>query len=538
MRILFLILLTFSFNSFSEVPEPSYGLPELASEEKIRELKTKKRAKVLSQSTARKVQRVVEALDEAGVAEQEKALLVKAKKNREAKEKDKIIDAAIRKGQAELDEIKVRLDSLKSYDRSMYFYYQSYFNLAYQDDIPGAINMYRQFIKEEDAQEKLKIDSYLTLAQLYMSESNFKDGVKFLLDWFKNTPEVKPDAYVLLSQAYYLQADEEKSKSKAAKIKGKAYNNVLEAKRIADETGITFKENWYSLLLASMSELELKKEQVPLYVEILELYPKKKYFVNLAGLYSDLDRPGDYTALLKTAYVKQLLDKKGEFQSLAQMLLAAGNPYWSAEVMLTGMTSVSGLQVVDQLCEMSKVLDDDGNLVKNRQGEDIEELVCTDIYGPAFVKAGSKLALDPKAEPFLIEDKQNLTILAEALRAAKERRAAIDVFKKLVSKTKDGEAYIAMGSLYYQEDDIENAIDAINKGLKRGDLKNPGYAQLTLGQALFELQRFNEARDVFTKASKSKKDSVKNAARSWLKYTDSEQERVRNLQLRRDSISS
>ena len=80
MRILFLILLTFSFNSFSEVPEPSYGLPELASEEKIRELKTKKRAKVLSQSTARKVQRVVEALDEAGVAEQEKALLVKAKK--------------------------------------------------------------------------------------------------------------------------------------------------------------------------------------------------------------------------------------------------------------------------------------------------------------------------------------------------------------------------------------------------------------------------------------------------------------------------
>ena len=85
-----------------------------------------------------------------------KKLFFTSKKNREAKEKDKIIDAAIRKGQAELDEIKVRLDSLKSYDRSMYFYYQSYFNLAYQDDIPGAINMYRQFIKEEDAQEKLK----------------------------------------------------------------------------------------------------------------------------------------------------------------------------------------------------------------------------------------------------------------------------------------------------------------------------------------------------------------------------------------------
>mgnify|MGYP001267051470 CR=1 FL=1 len=538
MRFILLILITFSFNLFSEVPETGYGLPELASEQKIKELKTKKRAKIPSQSTQRKVQKVVEALDEASIAEEEKRLLTKAKKTNEAKEKDKIIDAAIRKGQSELNELKVRLDSLKSYDRSLYFYYQSYLNLAYQDDIPGAINMYRNFINEKDANEKLKIDSYFTLAQLYMSESNFRDGVKFLLQWFKNTPEVKPDAYVLLAQAYYLQADEEKSRSNAIKIKGKAYNNVMEAKRLADETGITFKENWYSLLLASMSELELKEQQVPLYVEILELYPKKKYFVNLAGLYSDLDRPGDYTSLLKTAYIKQLLDKKGEFQSLAQMLLAAGNPYWSAEVMLTGMTSVSGLQIIDQQCEMSKVLDDDGNLVKNRQGEDIEELVCTDIYGPAFVKAGSKLALDSKAEPFLLEDKQNLTILAEALRAAKERQAAIDVFKKLVSKTKDGEAYIAMGNLYYQEDDIENAIDSINKGLKRGNLKNPGYAQLTLGQALFELQRFSEARDVFTKASKSKKEAVKNSARAWLKYTEDEQERVRNLQLRKDSISS
>ena len=62
-------------------------------------------------------------------------------------------------------------------------------------------------------------------------------------------------------------------------------------------------------------------------------------------------------------------------------------------------------------------------------------------------------------------------------------------------------------------------------------------AQLTLGQALFELQRFNESRDVFTNASKSKKDAVKKSARAWLKYTDNEQERVRNLNLRKESIS-
>ena len=53
---------------------------------------------------------------------------------------------------------------------------------------------------------------------------------------------------------------------------------------------LDLEKNWYSLLLASMGELDLKNEQVPVYEEMLELYPKKKYFVNLAGLYNDLDR--------------------------------------------------------------------------------------------------------------------------------------------------------------------------------------------------------------------------------------------------------
>ena len=537
MRLLFFVLLIFSFDAQSKIPEPGYGLPELASEARIKELNSKKRAKVMTPSVQRKMQRVLEALDEAGILEQEQALLKKEKKDKEAEAKDKEIAKAIANGQRELDDLKTRLASLQSYDRSMYYYYSAYYNLAYQDKISEAMNNYVKLVAEKDTAEKLRVNAYYVLAQLYLSESNYQSGLDYLLRWFKNTAEVNPDGYVLLGQAYYLLADKESTKSKVLASYQKAYNNMVEAKRLADEKQIRFRENWYSLLLASMGELDLKNEQVPVYEEILELYPKKKYFVNLAGLYNDLDRQRDYTALLKTAYTKQLLDKKGEFQSLAQMLVSSGNPYWAAEVILTGMTSVPGLRVVDQECMMSKVLDDDGNLKTDNKGIAIEELVCTDIYGPAFVKVGSPDALDAKATPVLIEDKQNLTILAGALRAAQERKAAIDVFEKLTKVTNDGEAFIAMGNLYYQEDEIEKAIEAINKGLKKGNLKNPGFAQLTLGQALFELQRFNEARDVFTKASASKKDSVKKSARAWLKYTDNEQERVKNLNIRRESIS-
>ena len=408
----------------------------------------------------------------------------------------------------------------------MVWYYQGYINLVYADDLPGARQNYLNLIQEEDATPQIKLGSYYTVSQLYLADEDFKNGIKYLLLWFQKAPEVTAQAYVLLGQAYFL-LDEHK----------KAFSNLKRAKTITEEDGALFRENWYSLLIATMSELGLKEDQVPLYEEVLELFPKKKYFVNLAGLYNELERPLDYTALLKTAYTKQLLDKKSEFQSLSQSLLAAGNPYWAAEVMITGMTFVPGLQVVDQQCELSKVLDDRGNIKTNRQGEAVEEEVCLDVYGPAFVKPGSEAALDKDAKPVLEEDKQNLTILAEALRSARERKAAIDIFKKLVKITDDGEAYIAMGNLYYQEDEIDNAVEAIDKGLKKGDLKNPGYAQLTLGQAYFELGRFDDAREVFTKASQSKRESVKKSARAWLKYTDAEQERVRNLNLRKESIS-
>ena len=91
MRYIFTILaLIISFESYPEMPDPEIGLPQLASEDDIR-LNQKRRSKVLTQSVARKVTTIVEALDEAGLIEDEKNLLIKAKKPEEAKAKDEEI---------------------------------------------------------------------------------------------------------------------------------------------------------------------------------------------------------------------------------------------------------------------------------------------------------------------------------------------------------------------------------------------------------------------------------------------------------------
>ena len=75
MRFLFLtFILMLSSESYTSMPDPKVGLPELATEEEIAQSQ-KKRSKVFSQSVQRKITRVVEALDEAGILEDEKAYL-------------------------------------------------------------------------------------------------------------------------------------------------------------------------------------------------------------------------------------------------------------------------------------------------------------------------------------------------------------------------------------------------------------------------------------------------------------------------------
>ena len=92
-----------------------YGLPKLISEEDKRKALQKKRSKVLTQTVATRVSRIVEAFDKAGTYEDEKTLILKSEdytqtqKEKESKEKDKLIKKEVAKAQEELDWLKERI---------------------------------------------------------------------------------------------------------------------------------------------------------------------------------------------------------------------------------------------------------------------------------------------------------------------------------------------------------------------------------------------------------------------------------------------
>ena len=183
-----------------------------------------RKARVLQTSTAKKITKVVEALERV---------------NEEGKEDPDWVTV-----RAILNELLANKDELKSYDRSVMWNYWGYVYFS-DEDYDRAMYAYEQLLQEPEATIPLRTASLFTVAQLYMVKGNFRKGIDYILRWMDEVEKVTAQSYSLLATAYY-QIDDYIS----------ARDNMLEAVRLAEEVEeYRPKENWYVLLAACYAEL-------------------------------------------------------------------------------------------------------------------------------------------------------------------------------------------------------------------------------------------------------------------------------------------
>ena len=481
-------ILAFSFTYTSNTLQA-----QSSNDKSKKEIKYKK-ARALQSKTAKKMAKVYEALEEVD----------------EMGEPAPDMETAV----SILTELKSNFGNMKSYDRSVvwnalgYAYYatadikdpsdsnkkderteeekQSELKISYAP----AINAYRQVLAEPESTIPIRTAALYTLAQLSLVTGDFEKGIETLLQWMDEVETVTAQAWGLLGTAYYQVGNYKKVISSNEK-----------AIQLAEEEGYKPKENWYNMLAAAIGEL--KKDfgvknallrQLEIYEILVNLYPKKIYFIQLGGTYGQLGREKDYMITLKAAHAKDFLNKEGEYLALAQLLLLNQNPYWAAQVLVSGQKK----------------------LIINVDEKTKEE----------------------KLVPVVKDTEKNLKLLADSWRMAQEIDKAIPVLEQAAKISKDGKAFVLLGNLYLSEDKLDSAVDAIKKGLEKGKIKKVSQVYLTLGQAYFELQEFEMARKQFRVAARDKDKKVKTQANNWLKYTENEEIRVKNLALRRDYIQS
>ena len=386
-----------------------------------------------------------------------------------------------------LNELRRDMANLKSYDRSVMWNAWAfvYFSDGKYDQ---AMDAYYNLINEPEVTIGLRVGALLSLAQLHLVQENYKEGIELILQWMNEVEKVTAQSYSLLGQAYYQTGDFRKSLS-----------SMETAVTMAEEEGYKPRENWYVIMAACIGEL--KKEigekesllrQIDIYEILVNLYPKKQYFIQLGGSYGQLGREKDYMITLKAAHQKDFLNKESEYLALTQLLLLNQNPYWAAQVFVSGQKKM--ITIVDEKTEEEKIV------------------------------------------PVIKDTEKNLKLLADAWRMAQEIDKAIPVLEKAANMSKDGESFVLLGNLYLSEDKVEKAVEAINKGLEKGKVKKLSQVYLTLGQAYFELEKFEDAKKNFRIAARDKDKKIKQQANNWIKYTENEEIRVANLALRRDYI--
>ena len=426
-----------------------------------------KKARALQSSTAKKMAKVYEALE------------VVDEKGEPAPDMQIVLSI--------LTELRNDMANLKSYDRSVMW--NAWAFVYFQDgDYPKAMDAYSRLINEPEVTIGLRVQALLSLAQLNLLQENYAKGIELILQWMSEVETVTAQSYSLLGQAYYQTGNFKK-----------ALSSMETAVTMAEEEGYKPRENWYVIMAASIGEMkeeigekESLLRQIDIYEILVNLFPKKQYFIQLGGGYGQLGRERDYMITLKAAYQKDFLNRESEYLALTQLLLLNQNPYWAAEVFENGQKKM--ITIVDEKTEEEKIV------------------------------------------PVVKDTEKNLKLLAYAWRMAQEIDRAIPILEKAAKMSKDGESYVLLGNLYLSEDRLEEAASAINKGLEKGKIKKLSPVYLTLGQVYFELQEFENAKKNFRIAARDKDKKIKQQANNWIKYTENEEIRVKNLALRRDYI--
>ncbi|QQD20917.1 hypothetical protein GJQ54_03630 [Oceanospirillaceae bacterium ASx5O] len=354
-------------------------------------------------------------------------------------------------------EAQDRLDALEKIRRNSYEQAMTHNMAAYlafnKEDYAGAIKAYEQVIAIENIPESLEQTTLYSLAKLQMMQENYKAALSMLNKWFSVVEKPSAEAYILRAQMQF-----------QLEQYGKALPDVKKAIALTKEQGQQPKENWLLLERAVYYQNKDFNSLARCLQDLATLYPKSQYWVQLAAVYSELDKPLKELSTLETAYDKGMLGKEAELVNLAQALLAQEIPFKAAVV-------------------LSKGIQDE------------------------IVKSSAR----------------NLSLLGDAWMLAKEYDKAIMVMGKAAEASQAGMDFYKLAQIHTERQEWDLALKNINIALQLGELAQPYQAHILKGLVLFNLDDLGSARKSFELAQQDE-DGAK-AAEQWLRYIASEQQR-------------
>ena len=349
------------------------------------------------------------------------------------------------------------MDDLNSYEIAQMWQFHAYIHFA-QENYPEVIRAYEMVLEQPDLPLGMETTTAYSLCQLYFQEERPEDALAILDRWFSIAEDPGPDPYALRAQIFYsLERYEDGIEPIETAIR---LNRALEQAP---------RENWYRLLNFFHYELEDYPNVIDVLRTMIDFWPKREYFIQLAAMYGQQGNDIAQLALYQIAHEAGWLTRSNELIQMAQLLLQADIPVQAAKIMQAGL--------------------EDGMIESTAR---------------------------------------NWQLLAQSWQLAQEDGRAVPALIHAADLAEDGSIHISLAQAYQHLYEWENCVDSAREGIRKGDLRREDQAYMILGTCLFEQKEYYAARVAFGEAAQDERSRAN--ADSWIKYVNSEQARDEELE--------
>ena len=333
-----------------------------------------------------------------------------------------------------------------------------------KEDYKGAIYAYEQVLAQgEDITEGLEVTTLYTIAQLSFVAEDYQNALDYMETWISKAENPGPEPRIFMGQVYYQMKD---------------YPNALEqiqtGIRIAQERGTKVKENWWALV----AFLYYEKEDFQGYTDAMKIlvkdFPKRDYWIRLAGIYGQEGQEQLQLNTLQAAYAGDYFESKTDFTNLAGLLMQREAPYKAAKVLRDGLER--------EIVERSA---------------------------------------------------RNLQSYGQAWQLAQEVDEAIPVFEEAAKLSDDGKIFERLAYLYMEDDQYKQCVSSADGALDKGGLRKLQTMHIVKGMCLYNQNKLKGARKSFVSCrTESRKDKDNNNVRicaQWITFIDRESARQAQL---------
>lgn len=221
---------------------------------------------------------------------------------------------------ARLDDV-AGIGDLNAYERALR--YQLLAFVEFRDHhVDAAITAYEHLLKQPGLPQKLRRQTWYTLAQLHLQRGRADQTLGALQQWFAASKRPRAGAYMLKAQALNLAGRNADALSAAQQAIG--------MRRAASRP---INEHWFQLLAVLYFKTGDDRGAADTLDELIRRSPQNfNYYEQLAGLSVKLGDRARALQLLEAVYTSGRLHKPAELERLAQLLAQAGRGGEAARV--------------------------------------------------------------------------------------------------------------------------------------------------------------------------------------------------------------